>query len=567
MSKLSIVKGKTSKLDQIYAFDGSGDPVKGLSAATSGLLWYYMREGAASPTAVTPTSGTVGTWTSAMFEEVSSANFPGIYEIGLPDAMLSTGVDWVTSVIHGGGTMKPVSSQYHVSTFDIDSTAPDVNVLQISSDATAANNAELFFDGTGYAGGTTKLQVDAVAVSGDTTAADNLELDYDGTGYAKTNSTIGTVTTLTGKTGFSLSATGLDSITQAATGMIEIAKAVWDRVLTGATHNISTSAGRRLRQTEAASVVFAGTASAGGSDSITLTGGSATDGLYVGAGVSIVGGTGAGQSRYIVTYDGTTKIAVVARAWTTAPDGTSEFAVTHDHQIDFVDMGVAQAGGATSITLASTASATDDLYTGTTVRLFSGTGDGQIRMITAYNGTTKVATIAPAWEVNPDSTSSYATLNIGPSNAVAISGDATASDNLETMLDGTGGNALTAAFTGNLTGSAAAITGAVGSVTGNVGGNLVGSIGSLGATAKVDVNDQVVDGLTIDTIPELGQAALPSTPTFAEAVMAPYMLLANSATTTASAQKVFNAAGTNIYTKLISFASSTLRRDKTQAGT
>jgi len=65
----------------------------------------------------------------------------------------------------------------------------------------------------------------------------------------------------------------------------------------------------------------------------------------------------------------------------------------------------------------------------------------------------------------------------------------------------------------------------------------------------------------------LGQAALPSTPTFAEAVMAPYMLLANSATTTASAQKVFNAAGTNIYTKLISFASSTLRRDKTQAGT
>lgn len=44
-----------------------------------------------------------------------------------------------------------------------------------------------------------------------------------------------------------LSAIGLDAITQAATGMVEIAKAVWDRILTGATHNIATSAGRRLR--------------------------------------------------------------------------------------------------------------------------------------------------------------------------------------------------------------------------------------------------------------------------------------------------------------------------------
>lgn len=44
-----------------------------------------------------------------------------------------------------------------------------------------------------------------------------------------------------------LAATGLDAINQAATGMVEIAKAIWDRVLTGATHNDATSAGRRLR--------------------------------------------------------------------------------------------------------------------------------------------------------------------------------------------------------------------------------------------------------------------------------------------------------------------------------
>ena len=53
---------------------------------------------------------------------------------------------------------------------------------------------------------------------------------------------------LTTKTGFSLAATGLDAVLKTATGAVAMAAAVWDRVLTGATHNISTSAGRRLRQ-------------------------------------------------------------------------------------------------------------------------------------------------------------------------------------------------------------------------------------------------------------------------------------------------------------------------------
>src|SRR3990172_3216149 len=42
----------------------------------------------------------------------------------------------------------------------------DVNVKQISADATAADNAELMFDGTGYAGGTTKLGVSLVQILG-----------------------------------------------------------------------------------------------------------------------------------------------------------------------------------------------------------------------------------------------------------------------------------------------------------------------------------------------------------------------------------------------------------------
>ncbi len=39
-----------------------------------------------------------------------------------------------------------------------------VNVEQISGDATAADNCEAFFDGTGYAGGTTKLDVNVTGI-------------------------------------------------------------------------------------------------------------------------------------------------------------------------------------------------------------------------------------------------------------------------------------------------------------------------------------------------------------------------------------------------------------------
>jgi len=60
--------------------------------------------------------------------------------------------------------------------------------------------------------------------------------------------TVATVTTLTNKTGFSLVSTGLDLVLVSSTFVAALIAGVWDRVLSGATHNIATSAGRRLRQ-------------------------------------------------------------------------------------------------------------------------------------------------------------------------------------------------------------------------------------------------------------------------------------------------------------------------------
>jgi hypothetical protein len=71
------------------------------------------------------------------------------------------------------------------------------------------------------------------------------------------------------------------------------------------------------------------------------------------------------------------------------------------------DSGAAQAGTSTTITLKSTSSASDDIYNGMYVTITSGTGAGQIRIIEDYVGSTKVATVTPAWTTTPTSANNY----------------------------------------------------------------------------------------------------------------------------------------------------------------
>lgn len=68
--------------------------------------------------------------------------------------------------------------------------------------------------------------------------------------------------------------------------------------------------------------------------------------------------------------------------------------------------GTAVTGASTSITLPASASALDGYYVGYEVYITQNTGAGQRRVITAYVGATRVATVA-AWAVTPDTTSTY----------------------------------------------------------------------------------------------------------------------------------------------------------------
>lgn len=135
----------------------------------------------------------------------------------------------------------------------------------------------------------------------------------------------GSTASVTGAVGSVTAGVTLDDTATSA----QLVDDVWDEVLTGATHNVATSAGRRLRQLEAAFQVHAGTAQAG-STSTTIVldaGASAIDNIYRGDRVVIVGGTGAQEHGIIVSYDGGTVTATMAETWVVTPDNTSEFEV------------------------------------------------------------------------------------------------------------------------------------------------------------------------------------------------------------------------------------------------
>jgi hypothetical protein len=198
------------------------------------------------------------------------------------------------------------------------------------------------------------------------------------------------------------------------------ASAVWDEVLTGDTHNIPTSAGRRLRQVTS-SIIIDGTARGSGASNNQIqlgTDASATDGAYDPSMVYIVSGTGAGQCRIILQYAGASRMATVHRSWRTLPNATSEYVIAAYGDTASVNEGLAQGGSPTTITLNVDASSVNGIYVGQLVFLVSGTGEDQCGMVTAYNGTTKVATIdmgaGGGWSVTPDTTTAYVMMPASP---------------------------------------------------------------------------------------------------------------------------------------------------------
>jgi hypothetical protein len=135
------------------------------------------------------------------------------------------------------------------------------------------------------------------------------------------------------------------------------------------------------------------------------TGSSIANDAYNWYAVTVIAGPGIGQTRWIKDYDGSTKqVTIFGANFSPSPTVDSRFSV--DLSVQNVQ-GTATAGTSSSITLDSFASTTDGAYIGQTITITAGPGAGESKVITAYNGTTKVATISGTWTVTPTSSSVY----------------------------------------------------------------------------------------------------------------------------------------------------------------
>ena len=148
--KLVIPKNTTSKTIQVFIPDASqtdGSGLIGLDATE--VTVYYYKEGDSSATYIPTVDMDTGTWVSGGFTSISG--MPGVYQIGLPNAMLThdaTSADAISVIlmIYDGGTatdtnisptlveiqLGPVNSDVHfVLTNEVGTDAAiDSNVIQ-----------------------------------------------------------------------------------------------------------------------------------------------------------------------------------------------------------------------------------------------------------------------------------------------------------------------------------------------------------------------------------------------------------------------------------------------------
>jgi hypothetical protein len=132
-----------------------------------------------------------------------------------------------------------------------------------------------------------------------------------------TSSTIGTLL----KTNIDATISSRSTATTAGTAI-----AVWNRVLTGATHNIPSSAGRRLRILDDERIIADGQVVSATTGGITLQ---PIGSLCVGQTIVVTSDdTGEKQTRFILAYDSGTNTASVDTQWCNIPQAGDEYLLT-----------------------------------------------------------------------------------------------------------------------------------------------------------------------------------------------------------------------------------------------
>lgn len=121
--KLQVKAGATSNILQIFIRDSSsltGGGLTGLTNGSGSLTAYYHRENDTTATVISLQTMTVGTFTSAGFKEIDSANMPGWYQFCPPDAAITSGAKSCAFHLKGASNMAPLPIEMQLVSYDPD---------------------------------------------------------------------------------------------------------------------------------------------------------------------------------------------------------------------------------------------------------------------------------------------------------------------------------------------------------------------------------------------------------------------------------------------------------------
>lgn len=326
MSRRKIQGGSTSVMVPIFVQDTSSTTGAGLGSLvfnTSGLAAKYRREGDSSWTSISLVTATAGTFTSGGFVS-DGGPVTGGYEVGVPNAALAAGVRWAQVAYYGATNMLPVLLEFELDTINYEVANGKLPVTLASTDVTGNVAADVQTIKTQAV--TCPAGVTVGAFVGNASAA----LQVDGSGYVKLSN--GTGTGQISLTSGVVSANAVQINAVSTSGVTTINPNV------GTTQPVNFngtggSAYVMVDVIQSAGVTvtnFDGTASAGGTNTITLDSSTASTvaGTYNRRKIYINGGTGNGQANVITTYAGSPSyVATCLHNWVTQPDNTSTYLI------------------------------------------------------------------------------------------------------------------------------------------------------------------------------------------------------------------------------------------------
>lgn len=344
-----VTKGSTNRsLTLRMADSADGTPETGVASGTPGLDVWYRREGS---TKQSLTESDLTALDDAHSDGGLLHISDGEYRVDFPDATFATGAQYV-DVGWGATDMVGFGGRVRLTDVDVEDSVragltalpdaaadaagglpiSDAGGLDLDSRLDAAISSR-----SSHSANDVRDAVTGGAWSLDTDSNGRIRI-VDGTGVGELDTSSGLIAGIAGTKNTlddlnDISTAQVNSEADTAlsdffTSSAQLVDDIWDEVITAAQHNVNTSAAKFLREASEAITGVTGTAQGATSTTLQLASGAiSNDDIFNGERVTIIEGTGAGQSRLIKDSTASNDTVDLFNAWTVTPDATSVYAI------------------------------------------------------------------------------------------------------------------------------------------------------------------------------------------------------------------------------------------------